>query len=87
MPHSISPLLVPNAAQEDSTLADAPLDALDDNVDYGSGNDMTGTEGKINMKTEVKLEDIFNDDEDDDEFQSSGTPNSKVESSPPAPPM
>lgn len=85
MPHSISPPIAPTIAQEDSILTDAPLDVLDNTEGYGSDIDSIGLEAKLGTKSEVRLEDIFNDDEDDDEFQSSAPTNGKVESSPPAP--
>ena len=87
MPHSISPSIAPSAAQEDSILADAPLYGLDGTEGNGCRNDRLDADAKDDMKAHVKLEDMFNDDEEDDEFQSSASTVGKVESSSPAPPL
>ena len=78
MPHSVSPAFSP---QEDGTLPDAPTHGLIEEEDDESSNDpMKGDSPvtdvvKNDKKTaEVKLEDFFNtDDEEDEEFPGSST--------------
>ena len=93
MPHSVSPEASP---VEDSILPDAPAHALVEAAESGSANDDTGA-GDTNANTgekapdEVKLEELFfTDDEDDEEFPMSSAPTAhgKIEhSSPPAAPV
>ena len=78
MPHSTEPDTVPQEAKdEDQELPDAP--PLE-----GNGGMNGGAEDK---KQDVKLDDIFNDEDSDDEFTSSSVTLGKVESSPPAAPV
>ena len=89
MPHSVSPESSPTTAEsleEDSTLPDAPTHHLDEQNTAlrVNGPESTGAEP---VKAEVKLEDLFNDDEEDEEFPSSSPPSAKVEGSPPAAPL
>ena len=96
MPHSVSPEGTPLA--EDSTLPDAPTAPLSE-----QGENPGDLSGDVTMEInggemansvsqprtdEVKLEDLFNNDEDEDEeFPSSGASDAKVASSPPQHPM
>lgn len=97
MPHSVSPEAF---LQEDSILPDAPTHALIEAEDDESFDDLVKSDSpvtdvaKIDKKTtEVKLEDLFNtDDEEDEEFPSSSAQNGsdlrKMEgNSPPAAPL
>ncbi|KAL8675913.1 MAG: hypothetical protein Q9224_007352, partial [Gallowayella concinna] len=76
MPHSISPAESPASIDEDSTLPDAPPANLDkaeaDNKDHLSGSNIV-VQGP--SKENVKLEDLFDDDEEDEEFPSSSMSN------------
>ena len=83
MPHSVSP----NASQgDDKAMQDAPEGG---NHDPTSGDEMdvSADNDKTTKDTEVRLEELFQTDDEDDEFSSSYKPqnaNSKVEpSSPP----
>lgn len=98
MPHSVSPEAKPSepdvnmdvAATEEihETAEEQSQDAED------ADNDMTmeeaGIQGEIvaevEVKQEVKLEDLFADVESDEEFPSSAAPDVKVSGSPEAPP-
>ena len=97
MPHSVSPEASP---QEDSILPDAPPHALieaendESTDDLAKGDSLVTDATKIDHKTtEVKLEDLFNtDDEEDEEFPSSsaqsGSNLGKMDgNSPPAAPL
>ena len=77
MPHATQPANAssPVRSSEDEELPDAP----------SPGND--GEDGVSEKKEDVKLEDLFNDEESDEEFASSGSTLGKVESSPPAAPV
>ena len=93
MPHSTAADLVTPSSpfEEDSELPDAPSHALDIQ-DNRVGDDQRISEIEIpvqeELKTDIKLEDLFNDDdEDDEEFPSSGATTGMVEDSPPAVPM
>ena len=89
MPHSVSPEPPPTATEprkEDSTLPDAPTHHLDEQGIALKRNDIENTATGF-AKEEVKLEDLFNDDDEDEEFPSSSPPVAKVESSPPAAPL
>ena len=93
MPHSVSPEASP---VEDSILPDAPPQALVEEADTGPAShdtgfgDMNGYAGE-KASSEVKLEDLFlSDDEDDEEFPMFSAPSAhgKVEhGSPPAAPL
>ena len=77
-PHSDPPLAPEASAMQDESLAaDEPASTTNERV--------------AKKKTEVKLEDLFPDDEEDDEFTSSAPPssnaNAKVPSSPPLEPL
>ena len=93
MPHSTAvDLVIPSSSlEEDSELPDAAPHALDIKEE-GKGDDQKELDIDVpvqeELKTEIKLEDLFNDlDEDDEEFPSSGATAGMVESSPPAVPM
>ena len=93
MPHSTATdLVIPSSPlEEDSELPDAPPHALDIREE-GEGDNQKESEIGVSvqeeLKTEIKLEDLFNDvDDDDEEFPSSGATTGMVESNPPAPPM
>lgn len=81
MPHSTSPEASPRSEEEDSVLPDAPP------ADPSEDEETAVTEGstdivmhsveatKDSSKTDIKLEDLFDDDEDEDDefsFPSSG---------------
>ena len=86
MPHSTIADQGPPSDQmeEDTDLPDAAL-TTDEHID-GDSDNATRADGA--QKQDVKLEDLFNDeDSDDEEFPSSSIPDGKVESSPPAAPV
>ena len=93
MPHSTAAdLVIPSSPlEEDSELPDAPPHAL--NVkEEGEGDNQKELETVISvredLKPDIKLEDLFDDvDDEDEEFPSSGATTGMVESSPPAVPM
>ncbi|KAL8721738.1 MAG: hypothetical protein Q9225_001636 [Loekoesia sp. 1 TL-2023] len=89
MPHSLSSRESQDAADEDSILPDAPP-ANPEASTAGDGGDLDGSHAAVQdpAKTNVKLEDLFDDDdEDDEEFPSSGVTNGTApSSSPPASP-
>jgi len=99
MPHSTAsePIFSPEAADEDITLPDAPLPEPISESEEGEngeeGQDRERSQEGIAQangaaKPDVKLEDLFNDDDsEDEEFPSSSIPSAKGESSPPAAPM
>ena len=92
MPYSVSPPASPTIAQEDSIniILDAPSLAPDDIEIDGRNNDTNPKGGEQRAKAEIKLEELFDedmDDEDDEEFPSSTGTNGKLESSPPAAPL
>ena len=71
MPHSVSP---EPTGQEDSLLPDAPLHGLDDEeVDDSneSSSDTKNTSKTHNQTADIKLEELFGSDEEDEEFPSS----------------
>lgn len=79
MPHSVLLSESPAPARDDEVLPDAPLEEpanapQDEPADVAQGNGAERT-------TSTKLEDLFADDDDDDEFPSSA-PNTKQASSP-----
>lgn len=91
MPHSVSPEV---STAEDSILPDAPADPLIEEPPSSPPDGLIATDGTSDAKKEfdqVKLEDLFRtDDEDDEEFPISSAPsgNGKPEqSSPPAEPV
>ena len=92
MPHSVSPEAASPA--EDSILLDAPAESVSEQGDGVSDTeadaiiDPCGGQAVDSINhtrtDEVKLEDLFNDDEDEDEeFPSSGATDVKMGSSPP----
>lgn len=95
MPHSVSPEASP--AAEDSVLPDAPPEPIsepDQDLSSSHGDTPTPSNGnavdgsvKPVPKEDIKLEDLFDDDEEDEEFPSSSAPDVKMESSPPQEPM
>jgi len=88
MPHSVSPPASPSVAQEDSIIPDATLHASSDVNTPSSSHGQNGNGAEEALKTNIKLEELFQDgDDDDDEFPSSSAPNGKVESSPPRGPL
>ena len=93
MPHSTAADLVISCSpfEEDSDLPDAPPQALDLTEESEGDNQKElggGVPVQEELKPEIKLEDLFNDvDEEDEEFPSSGATTGMVESSPPAVPM
>lgn len=81
---------------EDTTTPDAPMmDAVEDADEFGESDgsyDAVMNSNEVTEKSanvDVKLEDLFNDDDEEDEkFPNSvAATNMKVESSPPPPPM
>ena len=86
-----------SSKRDDGVLPDAPSADRSDNTGAAESDDSTDILMHFNeptqdgSKTEIKLEDLFNDDadeDDDDEFSSSGpTTVAKLESSPPAAPL
>ena len=84
MPHSVSPDVIP---QEDSVLSDAPADLLPPKPE--APDTAMDEDVKLpNKSLDVKLEDLFPDDEEEDEFTSSmpaSGANGKTE--PNSPPM
>lgn len=91
MPHSVSPEPSPIAPsprdEEDAPLPNAPPHDLEQPATAlgANGRASAATEGAA--KEEVRLEDLFDDDEDDDEFPGSSPSGVKTESSPPAGPL
>ena len=79
MPHSTHPDNGPQLVEDQNAedLPDAPP------LEKGSDQE----DGSALKKQDVKLEDLFNDEDSDEEFTSSGATNGKIESSPPAAPM
>lgn len=86
MPHSTlddNAMPSPRQASEDEIMPDAPA-PKDENVEKPT--DLAHAVEA--QKEEVKLEDLFNDDDsEDEEFPSSSIPDTKIESSPPAAPV
>lgn len=93
MPHSTAAdLLTPcSPLDEDSELPDASPHALNIKEEREGDNQKESGSGipvQEELKPDIKLEDLFNDvDEEDEEFPSSGATTGMVESSPPAVPM
>jgi DNA primase small subunit len=72
---------ISNAVDQDMTMEDAGVEGEDvPQIKSGTNLDI-----KLDIKGEVKLEDLFADIESDDEFPSSIGQNVKVESSPEVP--
>ena len=89
MPHYVSSEV---SSQEDEILPDAPAHLLVDKGENGSneGGLLSEDHSKRDKKAaEIKLEELFHtDDEEDEEFPTSSAPSGKVESSsPPLAPM
>ena len=96
MPHSTVDDVVPalKKAEEDIDIPDAPPASSDEADSDGSADgsrerSIEDALSKSGARTqEVKLEEIFNDDdEDDEEFPDSSAPAEDIASSPPADPM
>ena len=94
MPHSISPGDSPTSSQEDIVLPDAPAQPSSDGKQDSDSDESDGAVAraeettKSTAKTEIKLQDLFKDDDDsDEEFPGSAATDSKMESSPPATPV
>lgn len=79
MPHSTAavPMLSENLDEEDSFLPDAPEQVLDPTIEDGNmhmkdvSSQLDGSTGVV-LRTDVKLEDLFKDDNDDEEDELSG---------------
>jgi hypothetical protein len=91
MPHSVSsnPSLEP--VEEGGVLPEAPSEAAETPEQSSTEeNQQSQDQEEIEkIKREIKLEDLFNGDDDEDEFISSGSTNDskmEVDSSPPKPP-
>ena len=79
MPHSVPMTTSSQMEDDNSSLPDAPTQPSDEN----QGQDEI-EKNNNNNKTDIKLEDIFNDEDDDDEeFPSSETMSGEMRSSPP----
>ena len=91
MPHSTPSDKSDSLEDEDDLLPDAPPANAADMTELAGDVAMELDEGKNDAeKMDVKLEDLFNDmdQDDDDEFSSSKADSKvKIESSPPAAPM
>lgn len=90
MPHSTPSDESVSQEDEDDILPDAPPTNATDTTDLPGDDIMECEEGKHDVdKMDIKLQDLFNDmDEEDDEFSSSKLdPKVKTESSPPAAPV
>ncbi|KAK0517198.1 hypothetical protein JMJ35_000353 [Cladonia borealis] len=93
MPHSTAAdLITPSSPlEEDSELPDAPPHALDVKEEREGDNQKEleiGVPVREDLKPDIKLEDLFDDvDDEDEEFPSSGATTGMVESSPPAVPI
>ncbi len=88
MPHSLSSEGNLDSADEDGVLPDAPpADPGASNVDVGGDSGSPHTLMHEPSQADIKLEDLFADDDEDEEFPSSGvTDASALESSPPVGP-
>ena len=83
MPHAISP---ERASQEDETLPDAPPEAASELASGPSAKDEGEAVGPPEpAKADVKLEDLFNDMDDDEEFPASSVQDEQMDNSPEAP--
>ncbi len=88
MPHSISPPASPSVSHEDSIITDAPLHVPSDVNTSSSSDGPNGNGVEEDLRNNIKLEELFQDgDDDDDEFPSSSIPSAKLESSPPRGPL
>ncbi|KAL8732137.1 MAG: hypothetical protein Q9166_002884 [cf. Caloplaca sp. 2 TL-2023] len=84
MPHSVSPAELKDAVDEDSVIPDAPpagLEASDTEEKDNLGGSYVVVEDS--SKANVKLEDLFDDEDEDEEFPSSGTSKGDIPSSSP----
>ncbi len=82
MPHSVSSDTSSRPEEEDRVLPDAPSESEEtsEHHDPQSTTEEDNEKEIEKIKQEVKLEDLFNDDDDEDEFTSSGsTADSKME--------
>ena len=82
MPHSTS--TTPPLPDDDSSLPDATPQSTSE---HGNGSDESGIGKNDNIKIDIKLEDLFNDEDEDEEFPSSAATNEKSSSSLPTPPL
>ena len=93
MPHSTAADLVTPSSplEEDSELPDAPPYALDVKEEREGDKEKDleiGVPVREGLKPDIKLEDLFDDvDDEDEEFPSSGATTGMVESSPLSVPM
>lgn len=90
MPHSTPSNKSDSLEDDDDLLPDAPPANAADMTDLAGDAAMELDEGENGVdKMDVKLQDLFDDmDEEDDEFSSSKVDSKvKIESSPPAAPM
>lgn len=84
MPHSVPMTTSPHMEDDDSSLPDAPTQPSDE----GQGKDEIDRNNY--SKTDIKLEDLFNDedeDDDDEEFPSSKAMGGDLKRSPPTKPL
>lgn len=94
MPHSTAPeiALSPEDIAEDSILPDAPrsLNNEEEDAENEGSNDgecPNNDLSKTSLETGMKLEDLFDDEDEDEEFPSSSIPDAKAKSSPSAVPV
>lgn len=86
MPHSVSAEEPKDPMDEDSILPDAPPVGLEaSESDDGQIDDSSNAVIQDPSKENIKLEDLF-DDDDDEKFPSSSLSNETANSSPPASP-
>ena len=85
MPHSTVPVQMPSdcLSEEDVVLPDAPEEALGQLKEEGNmemKDEASHSSCSISeaTKTDVKLEDLFNDVDDDEEDEFSGSPGSNI---------
>ena len=86
-----SPNSVSLSLENEVSMPDAPRQSVADESVQLNGHDTHGAhdDEDPDLKSDVKLEDLFNDDDDadDDEFTSSGSVPDKIDSSPAAAPL
>ena len=93
MPHStaLEPMLSGGSVEEDSILPDAPVQAPnpDGKMDRTEGTSQSEDSTGEAPRTDVKLEDLFNDfnDDEDDEFSDSRISDTNNKSSPTGAPL
>ena len=82
MPHSTSD--TPPSLDDDSSLPDAPSQSTSEHGDSGRES---GIGKDDNLKIDIKLEDLFNDEDEDEEFPSSAATNEESTSRRLTPPL